>query len=74
MGTKTSPGSSSARLGLNKSPLITGRPRPGPQPVVEQSSGLVPASAVAVRGPGSLLGRPSRKPKAPIPLTDDGLA
>lgn len=32
MGTKTSAGPSVARLGLNKSLLITGRPQPEPQP------------------------------------------
>lgn len=36
LGTKTSPGPGTARLGLNKSPLITGRPRPGPRPAEEQ--------------------------------------
>lgn len=47
MGTQTSPGPRAARLGLNKSPLITGRPRPGPQPVEEQSLGLVSVSVQA---------------------------
>ena len=37
LGTKTSPGPGTARLGLNKSPLITGRPRLGPRPAEEQS-------------------------------------
>ncbi|CAI9170493.1 unnamed protein product [Rangifer tarandus platyrhynchus] len=43
LGTKTSPGPGTARLGLNKSPLITGRPRPGPRPAEEQSV-LLPVS------------------------------
>lgn len=44
MGTKTSAGPSVARLGLNKSLLITGRPQPDPQPEEEQSTGAVPVS------------------------------
>lgn len=44
MGTKTSAGPSVARLGLNKSLLITGRPLPEPQPEERQSTGAIPVS------------------------------
>lgn len=72
-GTKTSPGPSAARLGLNRSPLITGRPRPGPQPAEEQSVGLVPVSAEALPEPS--VSTREAQPEAPdLPLTDDGIA
>lgn len=48
MGTKTSPGLRTARLGLNKSLLITGRPQAGPQPEEQQSLGPVPVSVWAL--------------------------
>lgn len=44
MGTKTSAGPSVARLGLNKSLLITGRPLPEPQPEEQQSTRAIPVS------------------------------
>lgn len=39
MGTKTSAGPSVARLGLNNSLLITGRPSPEPQPEEKKDTG-----------------------------------
>lgn len=50
LGTKTSPGPGTARLGLNKSPLITGRPQPGPRPAEEQPVPL-PVSVKALLEP-----------------------
>lgn len=44
MGTKTSAGPSVARLGLNKSLLITGRPPPETQPEEQRSTRAIPVS------------------------------
>lgn len=44
LGTKTSAGPSVARLGLNKSLLITGQPPPEPQPEEQQSTEAIPVS------------------------------
>lgn len=61
MGTKTSAGPSVARLGLNNSLLITGRPQPEPQPEEEKNTGAIPVSLGSAGGSRlSLPRRPGR--------------
>lgn len=67
MGTQTSPGPRTARLGLNKSPLITGRPQPGPSLWRSRAWAWVLCQGRLCWIPHFPPGRFRRKPQACLP-------